>query len=308
MAAPGVQHPGRFRDAAFARMSRVRRAAIACAALAAALAGIGPARAQEEAEPLWEAGIGVGAVDFPDYRGSSQSRAYVLPVPYFVYRGRFLQADRRGLRGVFMDTERVDLNLSFGASLPVESSRDRAREGMPNLSPTVEFGPSLELRLWQDEDRLARVDMRLPLRGAVTVERSPRFIGGEFFPHVNLDLLDPFGHAGWNLGLAAGPVFTDARYNRYFYEVPARFATAERPEYTPRGGFAGTQFLVALSKRYPKYWVGAFARYDTLRGARFEDSPLVTSKGYFALGFGISWIVGESSQRVPVTEFGERRR
>jgi outer membrane scaffolding protein for murein synthesis (MipA/OmpV family) len=103
-------------------------------------------------------------------------------------------------------------------------------------------------------------------------------------------------------------VFTDARHNRYFYEVPAQFATAERPQYTPRGGFAGTQFLVALSKRYPKYWVGAFARYDTLRGARFEASPLVTSKGYFAVGFGISWIVGESSRRVPVTEFGERRR
>jgi outer membrane scaffolding protein for murein synthesis (MipA/OmpV family) len=288
-------------------MSRVTRAAMACAALAA-LAGTGAVRAQSETEPLWEAGVGVGAVDFPDYRGSSQSRVYALPVPYFVYRGKFLQADRRGVRGVFMDTERVDLNLSVGASLPVDSSRDRAREGMPDLRPTVEFGPSLEFRLWEDDDRLARIDLRMPLRGAVTIERSPRFIGGEFFPHLNLDLLDPWGHAGWNLGLAAGPVFTDGRYNRYFYEVPAQYATAERPAYTPGAGFAGTQFLVALSKRYPRFWVGAFARYDRLNGARFEASPLVTSKGYFAAGFGISWIVGESSQRVPVTEFGERRR
>jgi outer membrane scaffolding protein for murein synthesis (MipA/OmpV family) len=289
-------------------MSRLRRAATACAALAAAFAGIGAAHAQGETEPLWEAGMGVGAVVFPDYRGASQSRAYALPVPYFVYRGRFLRADRRGLRGVFLDTDRVDLNLSVGASLPVDSSRNHAREGMPDLRPAVEFGPSLELRLWEDDDRLARLDLRLPLRGAVTVERSPRFIGGEFFPHLNLDLLDPWGHAGWNLGLAAGPVFTDGKYNRYFYEVPAQYATPERPAYTPGGGFAGTQFLVALSKRYPKFWIGAFARYDTLHGARFEDSPLVTSKGYFAAGFGISWIVGESSRRVPVTEFGERRR
>jgi len=288
-------------------MSRVTRAAMACAALAA-LAGTGAVRAQSETEPLWEAGVGVGAVDFPDYRGASQSRLYALPVPYFVYRGKFLQADRRGVRGVFLDTERVDLNMSVGASLPVDSSRNRAREGMPNLRPTVEFGPSLEFRLWEDDDRLARVDLRMPLRGAVTLERSPRFVGGEFFPHLNLDLLDPWGHAGWNLGLAAGPVFTDGRYNRYFYEVPAQYATAARPAYTTGAGFAGTQFVVGLSKRYPKFWVGAFARYDRLNGARFEASPLVTSKGYFAAGFGISWIVGESSQRVPVTEFGERRR
>jgi len=103
-------------------MSRVTRAAMACAALAA-LAGTGAVRAQSETEPLWEAGVGVGAVDFPDYRGASQSRLYALPVPYFVYRGKFLQADRRGVRGVFLDTERVDLNMSVGASLPVDSTR-----------------------------------------------------------------------------------------------------------------------------------------------------------------------------------------
>jgi hypothetical protein len=68
------------------------------------------------------------------------------------------------------------------------------------------------------------------------------------------------------------------------------------------------QFLVAVSKRYPKFWVGGFARYDTLRGAAFESSPLVTSKRYAAAGLGVSWIIGESAQRVPVAEFGDERR
>jgi hypothetical protein len=67
------------------------------------------------------------------------------------------------------------------------------------------------------------------------------------------------------------------------------------------------QFLMALSKRYPKFWVGGFARYDTLRSAAFESSPLVTSKRYVAAGFGISWIIGESSRRVPVAQFGDER-
>jgi len=283
----------------------VRVAAFALAACAAALG----ARAEPPAdEPLWEAAIGVGAVEFPDYRGSSHSRVYPIPVPYFVYRGRFLQADRRGARAVFLDTDRMEVNLSLGASLPVDSSRNPVREGMPNLRPTLEFGPSLDLTLWQARDRLAKVELRLPLRGATTIEASPRFAGTQFSPTLNLDVLDPAGFGGWNLGLLAGPIFTDARHNRYFYEVRPEFATPQRPAYTVGGGYAGTQLIAALSKRFPKFWIGGFARYDVLGGAKFEASPLVTSKHYLAAGIGISWIVGESSQRVPVTQFGERAR
>ena len=41
--------------------------------------------------PLWEAGAGVAVIDFSDYRGSDERNTYVLPVPYFVYRGKFLK-------------------------------------------------------------------------------------------------------------------------------------------------------------------------------------------------------------------------
>lgn len=253
-------------------------------------------------EPLWEAGIGVAGVHFPHYRGSDQTRNYVLPAPYLVYRGDFVKADRYGLRGVFMKNDWVDLDLSVGASLPVDSSDNRARTGMPDLKPAFELGPSLKLTMWRSADRNVKLDARFPLRGAVTVEARPRFIGTQFFPHFNLDLRDPAGFTGWNLGLVAGAVYTDARYNRYFYEVPAANATPTRAAYTPGGGYAGLQFLVALSKRFPKFWVGGFARYDTLSNAVFESSPLVTSKRYVSAGFGISWILGESAQRVTVDE------
>jgi MipA family protein len=121
-------------------------------------------------------------------------------------------------------------------------------------------------------------------------------------------LHDPLGQAGWNLGLLAGPVFTDRRYNRYFYEVAPQYATASRAAYSPEGGFAGTQFIAALSKRFQDVWVGGFIRYDTLRGARFEDSPLVTSKKYVAGGIGFAWVLGRSSQRVKVTDYGDDAR
>jgi len=264
-----------------------------------------PALALEE--PLWEAGLGVAALGFPNYRGSSRSRTYGLPAPYFVYRGEFLTADRHGLRGIFFKTDRVDLNLSVGASLPVDSEDDPVRAGMPDLKPSFELGPSLDTTLWRSADRRAKVDFRLPVRGAITAESEPRFVGTQFFPHLNLDVAGPFGHAGWNLGLLAGPVFTDSRYNRHYYGVRPEYATATRPAFEPEGGYAGTQFIAALSKRFPKFWIGGFLRYDTLRNAEFAASPLVTSKRYVAGGVGISWIFAESSRRVKVEPSGDRR-
>jgi outer membrane protein len=283
----------------------LRNARLSLAVIAMAFAS---ASAAATDEPLWEAGLGVAALHFPDYRGSSRSRTYALPSPYFVYRGEILKADRHGLRGVLLQTDWIDVNLSVGASLPVDSSDNSVRAGMPDLKPSFELGPSLALTAWRSADRRARLDFRLPVRAAVTVEARPRFIGSQFFPHANVDVRDPAGFSGWNLGIAAGPVYTDARYNRYFYAVPAAYVTPERPAYTPAGGYAGAQFLVALSKRFPSFWVGAFARYDSLRGAAFVDSPLVTSKRYVAAGVAVSWVFAESSQRVAVTPLGETRR
>ena len=111
--------------------------------------------------------------------------------------------------------------------------------------------------------------------------------------------------AGYSVQSFDANVFTDERFNRYYYAVPPEFATPGRPAYSPGGGFAGAQFIAALSKRFPKFWVGAFARYDTLRGAVFEQSPLVTSTRYLAGGIAVAWVFAESSERVPL-DYGKR--
>lgn len=264
----------------------------------AACAGI--AGAAEK--PLWEFGLGVGAVSFPDYRGSDRQRLHPVPIPYLVYRGDFFKADRDGVRGVFFDSDRVELNVSLAASVPVNSDGNDARRGMPDLKPTIEIGPSLDITLWRSDDRRAKLDLRLPLRWATLVQGSPRDVGLVFSPRVNLDVRDPFGYTGWNLGLLTGPIYADARNNAYFYDVAPAYATASRPAYAAEGGYGGTQFIAALSKRYPRYWVGAFVRYDTLQGAVFDDSPLVQRDSAWAAGFGIAWMLGESSQRVPADD------
>lgn len=266
-----------------------------------ALASIAvPLAAQAEEKPLWEAGLGVGAIVFPDYRGSDEVNAYPLPLPYFVYRGKFLEADREGLRGKLFEERHLELSLSMNATVPVSSDDNEARAGMPNLRPTLELGPSLEVHLWRSVDANVKVDLVMPLRLPITLEGSPQTLGWNFSPRLNLDIADVAGKPGWNFGIGAGPLFAAAGYHEYFYSVAPHFATAARPAYDARGGYSGAHVIAAISKRFPRYWVGAYMRYDNLRGAVFEDSPLVRRQNYLTGGVGIAWMIGQSKRMVQV--------
>jgi outer membrane scaffolding protein for murein synthesis (MipA/OmpV family) len=248
---------------------------------------------------LWEIGAGGAALSFPDYRGSNQRQTWVLPYPYIVYRGDILQADERRMRGLFFKTDRLELDVSFNGSVPVDSNKNDARRGMPDLDATLEIGPALNVLLMQSVDRKTRVELRLPVRTVLASDFSyVRQVGWVFQPHVNVDVADPLGYGGWNLGLLAGPLVTDRRYNRYFYAVEPLFATASRPAYSAGGGYAGTQLIAALSKRYRQFWVGGFVKWDTLNGAAFADSPLVKDKQGVAAGIAVAWVIGESKTRV----------
>jgi len=277
-------------------MSRIRKAAAPwCAAL---VVSVWPIASQAEQKPLWEFGMGVGAMVFPDYRGSDEVNVYPLPLPYFVYRGQFLKADREGLRGELFDKRYLELSFSMGATIPVSSEDNDAREGMPNLRPTLELGPSLDVHLWRSDDNGKKLDLVMPLRLPITLEGSPQALGWNFSPRLNLDIENIGGYEGWNFGVGAGPLFGAAKYHEYFYSVAPRFATAERPAYDARGGYSGTHFIAAISKRFPGYWVGAYMRYDNLRGAVFEDSPLVRQQNYLTGGIGIAWMITKSRRMV----------
>ena len=271
-----------------------RRALLICSAVLA----LSTPGAHAEEKPLWEFGIGAGAIAFPDYRGSDEARVYPVPVPYFVYRGPFLKADRDGLRGKLFNREYVELDLSVGATIPVNSSDNAARRGMPDLKPTLELGPSVEVHLWRSADRDVKFDLVMPLRVPITLESSPRSLQWLFAPRFNIDFENVGGRNGWNIGGGIGPVFAADKFHEYFYSVPAQFATPQRPEYRADGGYSGMHVLAAVSKRFPQYWFGAFLRYDWLGGAEFANSPLMRRENYLAGGFGFAWMIGESKRRV----------
>ena len=94
-----------------------------------ALGGVAERRAPA---PLWELGLGAAVLSLPDYRGSDESRSYLLPLPYLVYRGDWLRADRDGARAMLVKTDRFKVDVSVAASVPTHSEDNAARSGMPS--------------------------------------------------------------------------------------------------------------------------------------------------------------------------------
>jgi len=269
------------------------------AALLTLAASTAPAFAQQR--PLWEFGLGAIGLTLPDYRGANQNQEYLFPLPYFIYRGEYFRADREGIRGVFFDSDRVEVNLSLWATPPVKSDRNSARQGMPNLNPTVEIGPSLNLTLARDLKRECRLALRLPVRAAIATDIShTQSAGVVFYPNLNLDLRPEFLGGRWDLGLTAGPFWASRPYNEYFYGVPQQFATPERPAFTAAGGYSGATFIAGITRRFDKLWIGAYVRYDNLKGAVFDDSPLFKRDYSVAAGIGFAWVFAESDRKVVV--------
>lgn len=267
------------------------------ATLATALLPLaGAAHAQASDKPLWELGAGAGALVLPHYRGADQSHVWLLPVPYVVYRGELFKADRNGARATLFDGERSELNLSLAASAPTRSDDNRARSGMADLDPTVELGPVWSYTLLRGEAH--RVEVRLPLRAAFTVQSSPRHIGWVSNPQINLD----HRWADWNIGLQTGPLFADRRFHAYYYDVTEADAVAGRPAYRSRGGYGGWQATAALSRNFGNYWLGAYVKADQIAGQAMGDSPLVRDRQNLSAGVAFAWIFARSSTRVPAPE------
>lgn len=250
---------------------------------------VGAARA-EQASP-WEVGIGVGGVYGADYRGADEERGYLLPFPYLLYRGERLTIDQEGARGKLFASPRLTFYISAGAGLPADSEENAARPGMPDLWPTGEIGPSLDLRLWQDEARRHLWSLRLPLRAVFATDLTDvRDAGVLFAPHLDYRGPTP-GAAEWRTNISIGPLFASERYHAYFYEVAPAYATPARPAYEASGGYSGSRLTLAWSRDYGRVWAGVFVRYDALAGAVFADSPLVKRDHSLMAGVAVTYAV-----------------
>ena len=235
----------------------------------------------------WEAGIGIGAISGPDYRGSKEYSHYVAPIPYFIYRGKYIQTDRDGVRGKLFTREDIELNLSMSASITPESDENKLREGMPELYSTVEFGPALNINLTGDTFRDGWM-MHLPLRGVVAVGGGDADYVG-WLVHPQLAFRTQIEK--WNFSFRTGVYYASDDYHDHYYTVAEEYATASRPVFEADAGYSGWSNSWALSRAFDDYRIAFFIRYDNLRGAEFEDSPLVETTDSVAGGLALIWVI-----------------
>jgi outer membrane protein len=248
-------------------------------------------------KPLWEMGAGLALLQMPVYRGSDKNRLYVLPYPYFIYRGDVLKVDRERISGRL--TDRLVLDFSFFGQAPVKSSDNDARQGMPDLDATFEAGPSLNITLLDNRQEDYKLNITLPIRAGFSTDFSSlRHEGWVFSPRLVFEKNYVIPKTGINLGISIGPIFADSAFNSYYYSVKPVYATESRPAYSASGGYSGSALTLGVSKTYKQLVFNIFVSTDFLHGAVIEDSPLVKTRYSVMSGFTVSWIFRKSERNV----------
>jgi outer membrane scaffolding protein for murein synthesis (MipA/OmpV family) len=265
---------------------------IAGAGLAWAMVAPGVS-AQPATLPLWEVGVLAGAASTPAYPASTERTYRGLVLPYLIYRGDIVRADRGGIGARLLRTDDIELDVGFAASLPASSSDIAARKDMPDLGTLIEFGPRLKGTLARPASG-GRVRFELPLRSVLEINNGVRSQGYALEPEVIYEMRDIGGN--WRLSTSASAVIGDSALNQYFYGVPTAYATAQRAAYEARAGLIATRLTINAAKSInPDLRVYGFVRYESYANSANQTSPLYLQTSGSSIGVGVSWALRRST-------------
>ncbi len=263
--------------------------------LALLLAAPVAAQAQASADlPLWEIGaVGFG-VSQQAYPGASEQVRRALALPYVIYRGKYLRADRDNVGVRVVNKERYELDVGFAGAFGSRASDTEARRGMPELGTLIEFGPRLKWNLGAAPgDGRLRADVAL--RGVFDLSDRLRYKGLSLEPRL---VYERRGEGGWRYGASGGPLLGNARLADTFYGVAPAYALPDRPAYAAKAGLIAWRLGVSATRELtPDLRLFLFGRLDSVASAANRDSPLVRKTNGGSVGVGLSYTFARSSQR-----------
>jgi len=257
--------------------------AACCAALSTLAVAQGPAGS---APPLWELGGVALGVSQSAYPGADQQVNRALALPYFVYRGDVLRADRdtAGIRA--MKTETFELDVGFAGAFGAGSETIDARQGMRKLGTLVELGPRLKVDLGAGPAG-GRLSAEFPARAVLDLSDKAAHRGWSLEPKLTYSNRTA---SGWRYSASVSAIVADTRLAQTFYEVRSSEATAARPAYRAEGGLVSWRFGTAFSRSLARDWnLFGFARLETVAGAANESSPLVRRSSGASVGVGVAY-------------------
>ncbi|MGH1481004.1 MAG: MipA/OmpV family protein [Geminicoccales bacterium] len=256
------------------------------------------APARTERKSLWEAGLGGGVGWTPDYPAAGQNHIRGLGLPFVIYRGEYFQAGERSLaRGLFVNTDKVEFDLSFAGSLPADSSDNDAREGLDDLDFLGEVGPSLSYFIDRDEaGNQTRID--LSLRALLSTDFSDfDYVGLILNPVFAQEFVDVGGIEGLDSNWSIGARWADNGVMDLFYEVPVSDsnAAANREVFDADGGYLGTTLYGAFS--YPvtsSFRLATGGYIASYHGSKNRDSDLFIDEFNVGVLMGLIWTLWKS--------------
>ncbi len=252
-----------------------------------------PTAALGEELPLLELGAGLGGLASAHYLGADQTYQHLVPLPYVVYRGERIQADRSGVKAIVFGDRQLELALSVNAGLPVDSDDNRAREGMPDLDWLLEAGPVLRYTPYDVDGTSVRLE--LPVRGVFSLDDLKlEHQGWTSTPGVIIAQ----DRGRWKQSVSLLAMLGDRDYHSYFYQVDSPYVTEDRPFHRASSGYTGSRLGVSASGRFGNWYLGGFAHYYALQGAENSDSPLLRRDNNYTVGLMVSRVLYQSAKTV----------
>lgn len=255
-----------------------------------------------ESQPLWEFGVGGGAIEVANYPASSERNFIALAAPYVVYRGDvFRVGGGDGMRAVVVETSDFELDLSFGGAFSADSEDNTSRAGMPELDFLFEVGPQLiyrvkDYKFAQGGD--ARLKARLQARAVFSTDfdriDDRGFVIEPTISYQQRGVL--FKEAGLNLAFSL--TFATEKLQDYFYQVDRQFANSNRQQYNAKGGYLGAELSLGLSlpiRKNIRAFITGSAQFH--QGAANQNSPLYEKDITYSIGLGFVWRLYESDKK-----------
>ncbi len=230
-------------------------------------------------------GLGLGTGWLSDYPGAAQGRIRFLPFP--VYRGSILRVDRiSGVSGDVYHDSKLDFSWNFIFQFPTNSASIPAREGMPNLDWMLSLGPQMKYYFYRSAHH--KTFFRFPVRFNTCTNFSTRtqFCGVAFNPG--------FRHSMWYPSVGEFTFRWEAfshtsEFQKYFYEVESKYATATRSAYHARAGFLGFVYGVSHALPFEGWTLSSSANIYDYSLAINQKSPLFVHKTNYAFFVAVTF-------------------
>tara|TARA_R110002049_G_scaffold303416_1_gene497774 strand:+ start:383 stop:1195 length:813 start_codon:yes stop_codon:yes gene_type:complete len=242
---------------------------------------------------IFEAGFGAVYASIPHYPGSSQTNTLFVPFPTVIYRGDMYRIDEDGgARTRFFYSDKMEINLSVGGSLPVSTKDSKIREGMPKLDTIGEVGPGFIYHFFNKRNAKGfRLSINIPVRLAVSSDlKFTKARGIVFNPLLYgfYDLSDNFSLIG---GVSA--YWGSKKYTSYLYDVGSQFVTPTRSQYSSNSGYVVSNISLALlhTRGDLSIFVGSVLN-DAGQSAN-KDSPLFEQKVNWSHAIGFTYFFYE---------------